>query len=562
MKRKIRKHISAILTMALLFVTIGSGIAAVSGNIITADAASKIHLKKAADDIAVKDTYNVRLINANGKAIPASKVAWSSSKKTVATVNKKGLVTTQKTGIAKIYAKYNGKKYTFIANVKKPFIAMDETVLIPGETTQGRLLLSKSKSVKSDNIKWNISDEAVASIDNDGIIRAANLGTTMLVATYNGMTYTKKITVAEPELAIESATVEAGAKTRICMWAQNEQGEKTDWSTSDFVSWESSNASVATTEKSADGYLFIKGNSEGKAILSAKVNEKTFSLNVNVIPKMQLNYTKKALKKGQSLQLKINQTEKIKWTSSDSNVATVSETGLVKAVGYGKADITAEIDGNKAICKITISEPTLYAAKETVTLRKDGVYNLPVTYTKMGTVHFDVADSSVVSCEWNRSWNNQTTKLKINAKEPGTTTITITNSSDNTKVKVKVTVESPLKIVIPTLPQQLNERNYKNKIVSSFKITNIRYETKYYKYDDEYTVTLYFDGMKTYDEDGPGQSSSCDIGWKLYSASGAVVESGTCYSSGLAMGERFEGEKEIIFDLKEGTYTLKLLDTN
>lgn len=47
------------------------------------------------------------------------KIKWSSNKKSVATVTKKGKVTAKKTGKAKITAKVNGKKYTCMVTVKK-----------------------------------------------------------------------------------------------------------------------------------------------------------------------------------------------------------------------------------------------------------------------------------------------------------------------------------------------------------------------------------------------------------------------------------------------------------
>lgn len=561
MKSKLKKHLSVIFAFALLFVAIGSGAMLLSGNVETAQAASKIHLKKTSDYVAVSDTYNLKLINKNGKTISASKISWSTSKKSVATVSKKGVVTAKKAGTAKIYAKYNGKKYTFTAKVKKPYVDTEYAVLIPGATVSSSLRLTQSKALSLDKVDWEIGDTTIATIDGDGNLAALKVGTTTLEATYNGKTYTKDVTIVEPKLAEDSVTLQVGVERSVLLLAESPSGEVGEWAGSGLVTWESSNTSVATTENYY-GLQTITGVSAGKATITGKYNGKTYALNVKVIPEVKLNYTKKSMEKGETLQLEINQSEKVKWTTSSSSVATVSDKGLVTAVGYGKATITAEVEGIQVTCSITIKEPTLYVAKDTVTLSKDGTYKLAVTFTRSGTIRYSVADTSVVSCSWMDGWEGQTAKLKINAENPGTTTVTITNTYDNTKVKVKVTVESPLKIILPSLPKTLNERDYKDRIEATFVITDVRYETKYYSYDDHYTVYLYFDGKKTYDEDGSGQSSSCDIGWKLYSSSGAVVESGTCYTSGLAMGERFEDEEAIIFDLKEGTYTLKLLDTN
>lgn len=53
-----------------------------------------------------------------------------------------------------------------------------------------------------------------------------------------------------------------------------------------------------------------------------------------------------------------NTTSGITWTSSDNAVATVSEDGLITAVKEGSAVITAEADGKKAVCQVTVGEST------------------------------------------------------------------------------------------------------------------------------------------------------------------------------------------------------------
>lgn len=66
---------------------------------------------------------------------------------------------------------------------------------------------------------------------------------------------------------------------------------------------------------------------------------------------------------GETLQLSAsvlpeNATEKtIQWSSSDSQTATVSNTGLVKAIAAGKATVTAACGGKSATCAITVIKP-------------------------------------------------------------------------------------------------------------------------------------------------------------------------------------------------------------
>lgn len=46
----------------------------------------------------------------------------------------------------------------------------------------------------------------------------------------------------------------------------------------------------------------------------------------------------------------------IEWNTSDSNVATVSSTGLITAIGNGVCEITASCGSVSAVCSVAVSE--------------------------------------------------------------------------------------------------------------------------------------------------------------------------------------------------------------
>lgn len=70
---------------------------------------------------------------------------------------------------------------------------------------------------------------------------------------------------------------------------------------------------------------------------------------------IKLNTTEKTLVIGNTYKLKVRGTEKtVAWTSSNSKVATVSETGLVTAKRAGKTTITAKVGKKKLTCKVTV----------------------------------------------------------------------------------------------------------------------------------------------------------------------------------------------------------------
>ena len=137
--------------------------------------------------------------------------------------------------------------------------------------------------------------------------------------------------------------------------------------TNKSVSWSTNNSSVATV--SSNGLVTAKG--VGSATITCKANDDcgryttcTVTVSPIKVTDISLNYTILSLVKGDERQLRAtitpsNATDKtVKWTSSNNNVATVSDNGQVTAVGRGKATITCKANdgsGVQATCDVSVS---------------------------------------------------------------------------------------------------------------------------------------------------------------------------------------------------------------
>lgn len=110
------------------------------------------------------------------------------------------------------------------------------------------------------------------------------------------------------------------------------------------------------------------------------------------------------------------------------------------------------------------------------------------------------------------------------------------------------------------LPRSLSySASYPTKYTTSCSVTDVRFEVS------GSTFYIYFDGRKTYDSRGAGQSDECKISWKLYDAdTNTVLATGTAYTISLAQGEGFTNVKDYEYNvIKEGgNYLVKLLNTN
>ncbi len=80
---------------------------------------------------------------------------------------------------------------------------------------------------------------------------------------------------------------------------------------------------------------------------------------------------------------------------------------------------------------------TLSATPTTLSIADTG--RVTVTFSGKGDVHYDVENSSIASCEWDKNWNGNSIGLNITALRPGRTIITITNSTNDEKVEINLT---------------------------------------------------------------------------------------------------------------------------
>lgn len=140
------------------------------------------------------------------------------------------------------------------------------------------------------------------------------------------------------------------------------------------------------------------------------------------------------------------------------------------------------------------------------------------------------------------------------------------------KTKEEIIAENPIlskcKLELPAVPTTLSNSKtaytnggYKDVLQSKFNVSEITYEFKETS-GGKVDLHIYYKGEKTYDANGPGQTSDCKIGWKLYDREGYVLEDGTTYTMGIAMNEKFKDVEETIYSLEPGEYKLVIMGVN
>ena len=194
-------------------------------------------------------------------------------------------------------------------------------------------------------------------------------------------------------------------------------------------SWRSSNTGIATVDTNGN----VKGVGQGKTTITYTVNGIELSCEVEVtdnnpITDIKLNKEILYLNQGgyETLTATIlpqNATgdHTVTWSSENTNIAKVSQSGTVSAVGPGQTTIIARTsNGKEARCKVVIQAPlqSISLSEKDFTMTKGEEKTLTVSYNPSNTtdnknISWTSSNSSVVSV-----FNG-----KIKANNPGFATI-------------------------------------------------------------------------------------------------------------------------------------------
>ena len=208
---------------------------------------------------------------------------------------------------------------------------------------------------------WSSNDESILRVQSDGTITAVGVGTAVLSAfSKEGLSGSTMVHV-EPaaddfEVSPAAATLERGNTLRIEPRFMTADGQLDEQSSRHYVTWSSSDPSVATV---SDG--LVTALRSGRTTISASADGKTAECDLHVqvlVHEVTLNMSEVYLLREQTvnsfqLEYQIQPADpddpRITFSTDNDMVATVSESGLVTPVGgYGTAVITAQAESGAA----------------------------------------------------------------------------------------------------------------------------------------------------------------------------------------------------------------------
>ncbi len=228
------------------------------------------------------------------------------------------------------------------------------------------------------------------------------------------------------------------------------------------VKWESSDDRIATVTE--EGKVIARAKGTATITVSSADNETikdTCKVTVKVpVDKVQLSKTKLVLAPQKSYTLTATplpsnaNNKKVKWSSSDEKIVSVSQTGKVTAKKVGSAIITvkSEDTGVKATCKVTVK----IAVTKVKLNKKKLTLGLKEKFTLKATVSPSKATNKKVTWKSSKSSVVSVKNGKLTAKKKGKAIIKAT--ADGKTVKCTVTVKAaPKKIILNAKKKNLKK---------------------------------------------------------------------------------------------------------
>jgi uncharacterized protein YjdB len=208
-------------------------------------------------------------------------VTWTNSDDTVISLAG-GKVTALKEGTSTVTAVAGDKSASCVVTVAKTVVpvtsvTLDKTSVTLDKGKSMKLVATVNPSDATDKtVTWSSSDVSVASVDQDGTVRAVKGGTATITAKAGEKSATCRVTVVTPVTSVSldrsSLSLEVGQNTVLIATIYPEDA------TEKAVSWSTSDASVATVGDTG----LVTALKKGSAVITAKAGDKSATCTVNV----------------------------------------------------------------------------------------------------------------------------------------------------------------------------------------------------------------------------------------------------------------------------------------
>ena len=253
-----------------------------------------------------------------------------------------------------------------IAEVRVTGIELDRSELA---LKTGESAILKAKVTPFDayepGVEWSSSDTTVLSVTERGVVKASKPGHATVTAKTldGGLTATCEVTVTPNEvtgvtLNLSELTLEIGKKKLLICTVAPENADNRN------VTWSSSNEAVATV--TANGLVTAQGGGEAQITVTTEDGSFTAVCVVTVritMTGLTLPESSVSMKVGEKKTITATKTpadatDVLVWSSNNTDVVTVNESGEITAVAEGTAIVTVKNPDGSLSATLTVSVET------------------------------------------------------------------------------------------------------------------------------------------------------------------------------------------------------------
>lgn len=311
--------------------------------------------------------------DSSGTVLTGRPISFSISDSTVARITAAGAITARAAGQAVITATVDGATASAVltvrgASVASVTVSIAPTTIALGQTASAQVTLrdSAGNTIAGRTVSWSSSNPSVAPVSPTGVITGlATGGPVTITAAIDGRSGSASVTVGAVPVASISVLPSAlslvqGTTGQLTATARDASGNVL---TGRSVTWSSSSTTVAVV--SAQG--LVTALTVGSSTITASVDGVSATVNVSVtaapVAAVIVTPATVTLTVGQTTTLSASPVDaggvplanrSVTWSSGNTGVATVDNTGRVTAVQAGTAVISATSEGRAGTAQVTV----------------------------------------------------------------------------------------------------------------------------------------------------------------------------------------------------------------
>jgi len=303
-----------------------------------------------------------------------------------------------------IHVTYTGGEVILPFKVQFPAKFMPYVINAPFTFTKAEYSVKAGETVATEMLNdkalpltYTVADEAIATVDANGVVTAKAAGTTTVTAAFAGSdsylagTSTVKITVdkAEAPLSLTKSEYTAKVGETITLEVANEKSLPLTFAVADETVAGVDDKGVVTGLAGGTTTVTIEfaGNEVyNTARLEAKV---TFE---KLDAPLSLTETEYTVKAGETAAIKVENEKNLPltFTAADETVASVDDKGVITGLAEGTTTVTIEFAGNE------VYNTAKLEAKVTVT-KTDGILTIGIDNADSDAIYFDLTGSRIAN---------------------------------------------------------------------------------------------------------------------------------------------------------------------